>query len=64
MSIEHLCSRDVMNRIKNGVVNVDTPLPEIKIHHWGDLMWSKGAAAYGIEQVSILKVKELAANAS
>ncbi|SLN32600.1 ROK family transcriptional regulator [Ruegeria meonggei] len=60
MSMEHLCSEDVMNRIKNGVVNVDAPLPEIKIHQWGDLMWSKGAAAYGIEQVSILKVQELA----
>lgn len=64
MSFEHLCSAEVMTRIRNGVVNVDAPLPEIKVHHWGDLMWAKGAAAYGIEQVSILKVKELAANAS
>ncbi len=63
MDLEHLYSDEVMARIRSGVVNVDTPLPEIKVHHWGDLMWAKGAAAYGIEQVSILKVKELAANA-
>ncbi|NVO54713.1 ROK family transcriptional regulator [Rhodobacteraceae bacterium B1Z28] len=64
MSFEHLCSEEVMNRLQSGVVNVDAPLPEIKVNHWGDLMWAKGAAAYGIEQVSILKVKELAAHAS
>ncbi|WP_282120646.1 ROK family transcriptional regulator [Ruegeria atlantica] len=64
MSFEHLCSSEVMTRIRNGVVNVDAPLPQIKVHHWGDMMWAKGAAAYGIEQISILKVKELTANAS
>ncbi len=63
-SFEHLCSSEVMTRIRSGVVNVDAPLPDIKVHHWGDLMWAKGAAAYGIEQISILKVKELSANAS
>ncbi len=63
MSFEHLCSSEVMTRIRNGVVNVDAPLPQIKVHHWGDMMWAKGAAAYGIEQVSILKVKELTSNA-
>jgi len=64
VNFEHLCSDAVMNRIRQGVINVDAPLPDIKIHHWGDLMWAKGAAAYAIEQVSILKVRELAANAS
>ena len=64
MSFEHLCSDQVMNRIRNGVVSVDAPLPELKVHDWGDLMWAKGAAAYGIEQISILKVQELTAHAS
>ena len=62
-NFEHLHSDLVIERIRNGVVNVDAPLPEIKVHQWGDSMWAKGAAAYGIEQVSILKVKELAAHA-
>lgn len=64
VSFEHLHSEEVMTRIRNGVVNVDAPLPEIKVNHWGDTMFAKGAAAYGIEQVSILKVGELAAHAS
>ncbi|WP_171133037.1 MULTISPECIES: ROK family transcriptional regulator [unclassified Ruegeria] len=63
-NIDHLCTDEVMNRIERGVVKVDAPLPEIKIHHWGDQIWTKGAAAYGIEQVSILKVNELAKHAS
>lgn len=63
-SFEYLHSEAVMTRIKNGVVSVDAPLPEINVNHWGDSMWAKGAAAYGIEQVSILKVRELAENAS
>ena len=61
-SFEHLCTDEVLVRIRSGVVNVDAALPEIKTHHWGDQMWAKGAAAYGIEQVSILKVKELLPN--
>lgn len=39
------------------------PLPEVIVHDWGDLMWAKGAAAYGIEEVTSRTVKELA-NAS
>ncbi|NOD63791.1 MULTISPECIES: ROK family transcriptional regulator [unclassified Ruegeria] len=63
-SFEYLHSEEVMARVKSGVVSVDAPLPEIKVNHWGDSMWAKGAAAYGIEQVSILKVRELAAHAN
>ncbi|WP_425077991.1 ROK family transcriptional regulator [Ruegeria denitrificans] len=61
---DYLHSDEVMARVQNGVVSVDAPLPEIKVNHWGDSMWAKGAAAYGIEQVSILKVRELAAHAN
>lgn len=63
-NFEHLHSDAVIDRIRNGVVNVDAPLPEIKVHQWGDSMWAKGAAAYGIEQVSILKVKAIGTHAS
>jgi len=61
---DHLHSEAVMERIRRGVINVDAPLPEIRVHRWGDLMWAKGAAAYGLEQVSILQVKELARHAA
>lgn len=61
---DHLHTDAVMERIRRGVVNVDAPLPEIRVHHWGDLMWAKGAAAYGLEQVSMLQVKDLARHAA
>lgn len=59
MGIEHLHSDKVMDRVRRGVISVDAPLPDIRITQWGDMMWAKGAAAYGLEQVSIIKVKEL-----
>ncbi len=58
--IAHLHSDAVLEQVRNSVVNVDAPLPEIRVHHWDDLMWARGAAAMGIEQVSALKVKGLA----
>ncbi len=57
--IAHLHSTAVMNGVRNNVVKVDAPLPDISINHWDDLMWARGAAAMGIEHVSALKVKEL-----
>lgn len=63
-AFDHLHSPAVWERIKECVVNADAPLPEIRVHNWRDLMWARGAAALGIEQVSALKVKELGANAT
>jgi predicted NBD/HSP70 family sugar kinase len=57
--IEHLHSDAVLNEVRNNVVEVDAPLPDIHIHHWDDLMWARGAAAMAIEHVSALKVKGL-----
>lgn len=57
--IAHLHSAAVLQDVRNNVVKVDAPLPDIRIHHWDDLMWARGAAAMGIEHVSALKVKEL-----
>ncbi|MEL6609258.1 MAG: ROK family transcriptional regulator [Pseudomonadota bacterium] len=58
--LDHLQTDAVRARIRQGVVSVDAPLPAIRSHSWGDLMWARGAAALGIEQVSALKIKELA----
>ena len=63
ISFEHLQQRSVMERVRRAVVQVDAPLPEIRVNHWGDLMWARGAAAYGIEQVSELTVQELVRHA-
>ena len=49
---------------KNSVVQVDAPLPEIRVHRWGDLMWAKGAAAYAIDAVTNLKIQAISRDAA
>ncbi len=46
--------------MRQWVVQVDAPLPEVIVHDWGDLMWAKGAAAYALEEVTARTVRELA----
>ncbi len=62
--IAHLHSEAVLEQVRRNVVKVDAPLPDIRVHHWDDQMWARGAAAMGIEQVSALKVKELGKDAA
>lgn len=62
MAYDFLYSEEVLARVRASVVQVDAPLPEIRIHEWGDLMWAKGAAAYAMEGVSAMTIKGLAAN--
>lgn len=57
--IAHLHSEAVLAQVRNNVVKVDAPLPDIRVHNWDDMKWARGAAAMGIELVSALKVKEL-----
>ena len=64
MTFDFLYSEEVLNRVKASVVQVDAPLPEIRVHKWGDLMWAKGAAACGMEGVSELTIRSLATNAA
>lgn len=61
---DHLHSEPVFAQIRKEVVQVDVPLPEIRVQHGGDMMWSKGAAAHAIEQVSISRIKGLASSAA
>lgn len=56
---QYLHSERVMQRIRDCVVNVDAPLPPIRVNHWSDMMWAQGATAVGIEKISVIKVKEL-----
>ncbi|WP_071673845.1 ROK family transcriptional regulator [Nioella nitratireducens] len=64
MTFDFLYSEDVLNRVKESIVQVDAPLPDIRVHKWGDLMWAKGAAACAMEGVSELTIRKLAANAA
>ena len=64
MAYDFLYGQDVFERVRANTVQVDTALPEIRVHKWGDLMWAKGAAAYAIEQVSNSTIQRLAAHAA
>ncbi|WP_306046139.1 ROK family transcriptional regulator [Nioella sp. MMSF_3534] len=64
MTFDFLYGSDVLDRVKSSVVQVDAPLPEIRVHKWGDLMWAKGAAACAMEGVSELTIRNLGADAA
>jgi len=63
MSRDFLYSEEVIAAMRDEVVQVDAPPPEVRIHKWGDSMWAKGAAAYAMEGVTELAVRRLAINA-
>jgi len=60
LSFDYLYSEQVIEEMRRWVVQIDAPPPEVLVHNWGDLMWAKGAAAYAIEKVSTLAIRELA----
>ena len=62
LSKNFLYTESVLDHVQRSVVQVDEPLPEIITHAWGDMMWEKGAAAYGIEGISNLCINELSAH--
>ncbi|TLP62827.1 ROK family protein [Parasedimentitalea maritima] len=62
LSFDYLYSEQVIQEMQRWVVQVDAPPPEVLVHSWGDLMWAKGAAAYAIEEVSALAIRELASS--
>jgi len=63
MSQDFLYSDDVIAAMRDEVVQVDAPPPEVRIHKWSDSMWAKGAAAYAMEGVTELAVRRLTVDA-
>ena len=64
MQLDFLYADDVLESIKDTVVDVDAPPPKIVVHKWGDMMWATGAAAYAIEGIGDISLKELADHAA
>lgn len=64
MQLDFLYADDVLESIKDTVVQVDAAPPEIVVHQWGDMMWAKGAAAFAIEGLSDIALTEMTENAS
>jgi predicted NBD/HSP70 family sugar kinase len=54
---------EVLAAMKNQVLKIDAPPPEVRIHRWSDLMWAKGAAAYATEGITELAVRGMNADA-
>lgn len=63
LSFDYLYADKVIEEMRRSVVQIDVPLPDVRVHSWGDLMWAKGAAAYAMEEVSAITIRELAAHA-
>ncbi|WP_380056830.1 ROK family protein [Falsihalocynthiibacter sp. SS001] len=59
MQFDYLYADEVLEVMKNSVVQVDAPLPQVKIHKWGDLMWAKGAAAFAMEGVTERAIRKI-----
>lgn len=59
MQIDHLYAQDVIDSIRDSIVHIDVLPPTIEIHRWGDSMWAQGAAAFALEKVVDMSLKEL-----
>jgi predicted NBD/HSP70 family sugar kinase len=64
MQLDFLYADDVLQSIKDIVVQVDAAPPEIVVHRWGDMMWAKGAAAFAIEGLVDIALTEMAEDVS
>lgn len=50
-------SEAMLASLRRNTVQVDAPQPGITVRNLDESMWAKGAAAHGIEMVSILKIR-------
>ncbi|MEY8099918.1 sugar kinase, partial [Falsihalocynthiibacter sp. S25ZX9] len=63
MQFDYLYADEVLEVMKKSVVQIDAPLPQVKINKWGDLMWAKGAAAYAMEGVTEHAIRKISQDA-
>ncbi len=62
MQFDYLYAGEVIENMKNSVVQIDVSPPEVRIHKWGDLMWAKGAAVYAMEGVTEFSLRGMINN--
>lgn len=51
MQYDFLYDADVIEDMRNSIVQFGGPPPDVRVHKWSDHMWAMGAAAYAIEGV-------------
>lgn len=64
MQFDHLYAQDVMASVRNSIVQVDVDPPEVVIHKWGDFMWAQGAAAFALDGVADIALREISEHAA
>ncbi|MCK4861540.1 MAG: ROK family transcriptional regulator [Rhodobacteraceae bacterium] len=56
LQYDFLYDDDVIASMKQSIVQVAGPPPEVRVHKWGDRMWAMGAATYALEGVIDLEL--------
>ncbi len=59
MQFDHLIGEDMIDTMRQSIVQIDKSPPEVVTHKWGNLMWARGAAAYALDNVSELALTGL-----
>jgi transcriptional regulator of PTS gene len=62
MQYDYLYDDQVINDMKKSIVQVGGPPPLVRVHKWGDQMWAMGAAAYAIDGVTDIALRETLPN--
>lgn len=63
MRFDFLYEDSVLDKIRGSVVDVDADPPNILIHKWGNKMWARGAAAYALDGVAEISLRDMRDNA-
>lgn len=59
MQSDHLYAEKVIEEAHRNTVQIGKEPPQVKVHEWDDQMWARGAAAYALEFVRDIAVKDL-----
>ncbi len=59
MQFDHLYAQEVIEAMRKSIVQIDKPPPEVVVHKWGNLMWARGAAAYALDEVTDIALREM-----
>lgn len=62
MQYDYLYDDTVIADMKQSIVQMGGPPPDMKVHKWGDRMWAMGAATYALEGVSDIALNGLLEN--
>jgi len=64
MRYDYLYAADTLSELDSLVLKTARPLPEIKVHAWGDLLWAYGAAALALSAVTERRIGQIRAVAA